>query len=147
MKPSSAQKVLKPLLLEERENRETHRAEDPSNLLPLNLPSSTQVLARTVAGEHLLKPGMQVELNTPGPLILYPAKDGVFGSPAILLVRARVSASVEGPAEAGVGELVQLKARLRKNTPALSSASNAELKAEEAAAHGAEQEQVEERQQ
>ena len=77
------------------------------------------VLARTVAGERLLKPGAQVELNTPGPWILYPAKDGVFGSPAILLVRAKVSASVEGPAEAGVGEPVQLKARLSLPVQAL----------------------------
>jgi hypothetical protein len=77
------------------------------------------VLARTVAGERQLKPGAQVELDAPGPWILYPAKGKALGSPAVLLVRARVSASVEGPAEAGVGEPVQLKAQLSLPVQAL----------------------------
>jgi len=77
------------------------------------------VLVRTVAGEFLLKPGAQVELNVPGPWILYPAKGEVFGSPAVLLVKAKVSVSVEGPAEAGVGEPIQLKAQVTPPVQAL----------------------------
>jgi len=77
------------------------------------------VLARTVSGERVLKPGAAVALDEPGPWILYPAKGRALGSPAALLVRARVSASVEGPEEAGVGEPVQLRARLSLPVQAL----------------------------
>ena len=77
------------------------------------------VVARTVSGERALKPGATVALDEPGPWILYPAKGRALGSPAFLLVRAKVSASVEGPEEAGVGEPVQLRARLSPPVQAL----------------------------
>jgi hypothetical protein len=77
------------------------------------------VLARTVSGERALKPGAPVALNEPGPWILYPAKGRALGFPAVLLVKARVSASVEGPAEAGVGEPIQLRAQLSPPAQAL----------------------------
>lgn len=85
----------------------------------INCAGCDYVLARTVAGERLLKPEALVELDTPGPWILYPVKGKALGSPAVLLVRAKVSASVEGPSEAGVGEPVQLRARLSLPVQAL----------------------------
>ncbi|MEM1509951.1 MAG: carboxypeptidase-like regulatory domain-containing protein [Thermofilaceae archaeon] len=77
------------------------------------------IIARTIRGDRLYKPGETVKLDTPGPWFIYPLCNGALGTPVLTLVKSSISMHLETPEEVEAGKPFTLKVRLSPPTPML----------------------------
>lgn len=78
-----------------------------------------RIVARTVAGERAYRCGVEIVLDVPGPLFLYPAKGDALGAPTLTMVKAKLSTTVRAPEEVGVNEPFTIVALLTPPAPAV----------------------------